>query len=201
MWKKWSAVNTFWIHCIKGYSTIKSYCNFQNSNLTHQFKIWILIFYPSEMPRFGIRRIVMISLTHPKHVLSLYVTKEESSDLLKAVHQSQEMKMLSNTIKLRYCSVSGCNRKKKKLDLQKLCIAFLNIWALGMYGWSIFLIRCLSDWKIKFSFVLHISQQTVLWIILNCWCFKISHTEKYEVPSIMSWGNNTKIKKVTKKVK
>lgn len=67
----------------------------------------------------------------------------------------------SKTVKLSCCSVSGCI--ETTLPLHSL----LNIWALEMHDFSLFLIMCLRDWEITFSFILHISERTVLWIILN----------------------------------
>ncbi len=48
--------------------------------------------------------------------------------------------------------------------IAKLCIAYPKIWIFEIHGWSLFLIKCLSA---KIFHILYISQQTVLWIILN----------------------------------
>ncbi len=67
----------------------------------------------------------------------------------------------SKTVKLRRCSVSGCIETTLRLH------SLLKIWALEMHDFSLFLMMCLRHWEIKFSFILHISERTVLWIILN----------------------------------
>ncbi len=71
-----------------------------------------------------------------------------------------------------------------------------------------FLMMCLRHWEIKFSFILHISERTVLWIILNMllvlfwiltphqiifllwiWCSEFSQSQQWAFMSVYARGN------------
>ncbi len=106
----------------------------------------------------------------------------------------------SKTVKLRRCSVSGCIETTLRLH------SLLKIWALEMHDFSLFLMMCLRDWE--FSFILHISERTVLWIILNMllvlfwiltphqiifllwiWCSEFSQSQQWAFTSVSARGN------------